>query len=188
MKRSHQVLVAVGVVVAVAAAPFAWRWFKRAIGALVLLGAFVSPAAAAKKPKARPRPQPQLEVGLVLPIGFVQRGSTFGVRIRAFDPRHELNCPAWKLFCNDSEGHASAGASDCPDDFAMPEDRPLVYQLPEAAPVMCGPYWTPGEIALRVEITDSTHGPHQMSPTIERGGIVQISEAPPVPPTQVASR
>lgn len=186
MKRSHQVLVAVGVVVAVVAAPFAWRWLKRAIGAVVILGALVSPAAAAKKPKRKPGPQLQVFL-LVTPIGFVRRGDKIQVRIRAYDPNHELSCPSWAVDCNDGMGHASSGLSDCEDGLPMPEDRPLVYRLPERGPVMCGPYWMPGDYPVSATISDGTHGAGQALSAIVVVGVIQVT-GPPLPPQQVASR
>lgn len=137
----------------------------------------------AKAPKApKPAPKPKLEAGLLItPRGFQSAPAYFEVRIRAYDPRHELSCPAYHIDCNDGRGHVSSGLSDCEDPLAMPEDRPLVYWLPERVPVKCGPYYAPGEYAVRGILTDSTHGPGQASAAIVSVGVVQVTEEPAAP-------
>jgi hypothetical protein len=157
---------------------------RRLLSILAIAAALASPALAAKKPKKANAPKLQVFL-LVSPLGFVQRGQQVQVRIRAYDPLHELSCPAWSIDCNDGHGHISSGLSDCEDPFPPAEDRPLVYRLPERGPVMCGPYGMPGDYAVRGILTDGTHGRGQATSEIVTVGIVQVT-GPPAPPAQVA--
>jgi hypothetical protein len=136
-------------------------------------------------PKALPAPK--LTVTLtVSPIGLGMAPWYIEVRIRAYDPNKELSCPSWRIVCNDFLEHRSRGLSDCEDPFPAPEDRPLVYRLPERAPVRCGPYLA-GEHRIQGWITDGTHGPGQARPAI--AAVYGVSVAgPPPPPARVASR
>jgi hypothetical protein len=137
--------------------------------------------------KAPPVPKPEkLEVKLIVStVSLTPR--YVDVRIRAYDPQHELSCPSWRVVCNDYLERKSRGLSDCEDPFPAPEDRPLVYRMPERAPVRCGPYF-PGEHQIQAWLTDGTHGPGQARPAVAAAPhTVSVAGEPP-PTARVTSR